>query len=244
MKLNFNKNNSKSKIKKVFYLRKTKIISLVIFSAILLGTIGGVVGYHELIYEWVNEGDGSPHGGCHGGANEKASVLGQLVLTVNETGSLSPGQAFTLEVDILNFTEANLAPYDGRFTLGIPGYIGDNAKFSSSVAHQTLNRREQVDSYGSYDPGDTDNVFELFAPMEAGTFVLYAVTIAGMNQTDEHYYNITYVQGSTQITVVGGSGAGAGTISGGLLTIIIGSTLAVSTILLVSMRKRLRKREL
>jgi hypothetical protein len=101
-----------------------------------------------------------------------------------------------------------------------------------------MNRGEQVDAYGSYDPGDTDNIFEIFAPMEAGTFDLVAVAMSAMNQTDESAYNITYVQDSIQITVVGGTGGGS--ISGGLLAVIIGSTFAVSTILLVKMRKRLR----
>ncbi len=228
-------------------MRKTKLFSLLIFSALLFGAIGGVVGYQEYLYRWSDNGDGGTHGGCHHEtADTKASVNGTLVLTVNETGNLSPGQAFTLEIDILNFTEANLDPYEGRFTLGLPGYKGDNAKFTLSLDSQTLNRRERVDSYGSYDPGDIDNVFELFAPTEAGTFTLFAVAMAAMNQTDEQSYNITYVQDSVQITVVlpPGAAAPAATISGGLLTIIIGSTLAVSTILILRIRKRVRKREL
>ncbi|MFX1455932.1 MAG: hypothetical protein ACFFDB_11225 [Promethearchaeota archaeon] len=224
-------------------MRKTKILSLIIFSTILFGTIGGVVAYQEYIYRWINNGAGGTHGACHGSADTKASVNGTLVITVNETGDLSPGQAFSIEVDILNFTEANLSPYDGRFTLGVPGYQGDNAKFTSALSHQTLNRREQVDSYGSYNPGDTDNVFELFAPKTAGTYDLYAVAIAAVNQTDNEPYNITYVQDFVQITVVGTTGGG-GTISGGLLVVIVGSVFAITTILVVSMRKRIRKKDL
>jgi hypothetical protein len=223
-------------------LRKTKVISLIVFLTILLGSLGGVVAYQEYIYRWINNGAGGTHGACHHSADTKMSVNGTLVLTINETGSLSPGQAFTLEIDILNFTEANLAPYDGRVSIGLPGYQGDNAKFMLSLDHQTMNRGEQVDSYGSYDPGDTDNIFTLFAPKEAGTFTLFAVAMAAMNQTDESAYNITYVQDSVQITVVGGTGAGP--ISGGLLAIIIGSTFAVSIILVIKLRKRIQKREL
>lgn len=225
-------------------MRKTKLFSLLIFSALLFGVIGGAVGYQEYIYRWINNGAGGTHGACHHSADTKVSVNATLVLTINETGSLSPGQAFELSVAVLNFTEANLAPYDGRITVGVPGYQGDNAKFTSGLSHQTLNRGEQVDSYGSYNDSNADNEFELFAPFEAGTFDLVALAICAMNQTDESAYNMTYVQDSIQITVVGGTGAGAGTISGGLLAIIIGSTFAVSTILLVRMRKRMRKREL
>ncbi|MFX1326720.1 MAG: hypothetical protein ACFE91_01065 [Promethearchaeota archaeon] len=225
-------------------MRKTKILSLLIFSALLIGIIGAAVGYQEYLYRWINDGEGGTHGMCHNSANTKASVNGTLVLSINVTGDLSPLQHFTLEVDILNFTEANLAPYAGRFTLGVPGYQGDNGLFTSSLANQTLNRREQVDSYGSYDPSDDDNKFALIAPSKAGTYDLYAVAIAGMNQTDGSYYNITYVESLIEITVTGTTGTGTDTISGGILTIIIGSSVAVTTVLILTVRKRMRKKEL
>lgn len=203
-----------------------------------MGIIGVAAGYQEYLYRWINDGAGGTHGACHGSPNTKASVNGTLVLSVNVTGDLSPLQPFTLEVDILNFTEANLNPYEGRFTLGVPGYQGDNAKFTSSLSHQTLNRRESVDAWGSYNPDDDDNKFILHAPTQAGTYDLVAVAIAGMNQTDYSPYNLTYVQGSVQITVVGSLGTDGGTISGGILTVIIGSTVAASAIIIVRVRKR------
>lgn len=209
-----------------------------------MGIIGGAVGYQEYIYRWINNGAGGTHGACHGSANTKASVNGTLVLSINVTGNLSPLQHFTLEVDVLNFTEANLNPYEGRFTLGVPGYQGDNAKFTSSLADQTLNRREQVDVWGSYDPSDDDNKFKLRAPTQAGTYDLVAVAIAAVNQTDSSAYNITYVQGLIQITVVGSIGSTPATISGGILVIIVGSSLAVSIVLIFSVRMRMRKKEL
>jgi len=229
-------------------MRKTKLVSLLIFSALIFGAIGSAVAYQEYLYRWVDDGDGGTHGGCHHDESVP-SVLGTLVLTVNETGSLSPGQAFTLEIDILNFTEATVDPYTrsgaGRVSVGLPGYLGDNAKFTLSLNHQTLNRGEKLDDWGSYDPSDTDNVFELFAPMEAGTFDLYAVVMAAMNQTDKESYNITFIQDSVQITVVATSETGGdGTISGGLLAIIVGSTFVASTILILRVKKRARKREL
>ncbi len=85
-------------------MKKTKILSLTIFLTLLIGITSATMGYQEYFYRWV---EGGTHGGCHGGSNTKASVLGNLVLSVNVTGDLSPLQHFTLEVDILNFTEAN-----------------------------------------------------------------------------------------------------------------------------------------
>jgi hypothetical protein len=208
-----------------------------------MGIVGVALGYQEYLYRWINNGQGGTHGACHGSANTKASVNGTVVLSINVTGNLSPLQPFTLEVDILNFTEANLDPYEGRFTLGVPGYQGDNALFTSSLAHQTLNRRERVDEWGSYDPTDNDNKFDLLAPSKAGTYDLMAVAIAGMNHTAISAYNLTFVQGSIEITVTGSIGATTDTISGGVLTIIIGSSVAVLTVLILTVRKRLRKRE-
>lgn len=223
-------------------MKKTKLLTVIIFVALFTGVVGAAAGYQEYIYRWVNDGAGGTHGGCHGGTNTKASVTGTLVLSINVTGDLSPLQHFTLEVDILNFTEANLAPYDGRVTIGVPGHVGDNGLFTSSLATQTLNRRESVDSYGSYDPNDNDNKFDLIAPNNAGTFNLYAVAIAGMNQTDGEAYNLTYVEDSIQVTVVGAAGPG-GTIPGAYLSVIIGSIATISTVLIIFVRKRLRREQ-
>ena len=323
-------------------MKKTKLFSMLILSALILGTIGGAIGYQEYLYRWSDDGDGGTHGGCHISSKTKESVLGTIVLTVNETGNLLPGQAFELSVAVLNFTEANLSPYDGRMTIGVPGYLGDNALFASGLSHQTLNRGESVDTWGTYNASDSDNEFLLFAPMIPGNFDVYAVAISGMNQSNEGAYNLTYVEGSISINVVevidtthpiitvsptvktvahdytgksfswtatdinpdsyriflndtvnvtattwtsgtpvsynipdglapgphifrivfedllGNSvehtamlivnpeseAAPGPTISGGLLTVIVGTTLAVSTILILSIRKKIRKRDL
>ena len=221
-------------------MKKTKILSLAILLTLFMGITGAVLGYQEYFYRWSDDGNGGTHGGCHGGANTKASVIGTLVLSINETGNLSPLQHFTLEVDILNFTEANLDPYDGRVTVGVPGHQGDNALFTSSLVSQTLNRRESVDAYGSYNPGDSDNKFDLIAPSKAGTYTFVALVIAGMNQTDASPYNLTYIEDSIQITVVGPTPPDSG-IPGANLPIVIGSIATVSVSLTVIIRKRMKK---
>jgi hypothetical protein len=104
-----------------------------------------------------------------------------------------------------------------------------------------LNRGEQVDVYGSYNPNDNDNKFDLVAPSKAGTYTLVALAIAGMNQTDASAYNLTYIEDSIQITVEGSSPVDAGTIPGASLTIIIGSITAVSASLIFIIRKRTKK---
>ncbi|MBY9009498.1 MAG: hypothetical protein KGD74_06505 [Candidatus Lokiarchaeota archaeon] len=222
-------------------MKKTKLLSLTIFLTLLVGITGATMGYQEYFSKWI---EGGTHGGCHGGANTSESVMGNLVLSINVTGDLSPLQHFTLEVDILNFTEANLDPYGGKVTVGVPGHQGDNGLFTSSLASQTLNRGESVNIYGSYNPGDNDNKFDLVAPSKAGNYTLVALAIAGMNHTDVSAYNLTYVQDSIQIIVVGSTPTDAGTIPGVNLTIIIGSIAAVSASLIFIIRKRTKKRGL
>lgn len=232
-------------------MKKTKLISLVILSALLIGIVGSAVAYQEYIYRWKDEASGDDHTtGCHGGSTTTESATGTLTLSINETGNLAPLQPFTLDVIVNNFTEANEDPYyrlstrgdAGKITLGVPGYMGDNAMFTSSLSHQTLNRGESVDQWGSYED-TSDNEFMLFAPNAAGTYELWAVVIAGVNQSSENHaaaYNLTYIEDSITITVVAPAtgGGDGGTIPGGILAITIGSVFVVSTLMIIILKKK------
>ncbi len=237
-------------------MMKKKIFVFSITALLFMGVIFSANAYHEYITTW--EGPAHLHCG-HDESNE--SVLGSLVLTVNETGSLEPYQMFEITIEVLNFTEVTVDPYYNRTMIGIPGVgeegvVMDNHLFSSPLGEHILNRREEVDRWGSYDEStatrsDTDCLFKLLAPGKAGTYTLMALAIAAVNQsgdfadTVEHAdMNITYIEETVTITVVAAGGAGAPSISGGLLTVIIGSTFAASTILILSIRKKVRKKEL
>ncbi|KKN43096.1 hypothetical protein LCGC14_0706510 [marine sediment metagenome] len=238
-------------------MKNKKIFVLSISALLFMGIIFTASGYHEYIKNW----EGPAHVHCSHDASI-ASVNGTISLAVNETGTLAPYQAFTLSIDVSNFSEALVDPFYGRIMLGVPGNgAGDNAKFSLPLGHQLLNRRESVDVWGSYNDdtdgnADNDNVFTLLAPGKAGNYTLMGLAIAGVNQsgafadTVEHAeVNITYIEGTIDIEVVAPElpadvGGDGGAIPGGLLTVIIGSTFAASTILVLSIRKKLRKKEL
>lgn len=227
-------------------MMKKNIFVLSITAFLFLGVIFSVNAYHEYIYRW----EGADHGGCaHDGPGAIASVTGTLVLTVNETGNLAPYQLFTLEIDVLNFTEAIPDPYYGRIMVGIPGMIGDNDDFSISPGSQNFNRRESVDAYGSYNPGDTDNVFELMAPGVAGTYTLYGLALAGVNQSSDFSdkveaaeMNITFVQDSVTITVVAPEAPPtpeAPGIPGYALPVIVATVAVVSAVLIIKRKRKL-----
>ena len=229
-------------------MKKTKLISLVILSALLFGIVGSAVAYQEYVYRWKDNGSGNEHGACHDSDLTMESAAGSLTLTINETGNLSPGQAFTLDVIVNNFTEATVDPYvrsgKGRVTLGVPGYMGDNAKFTSSLSHQTLNRGESLDPWGSYND-TTDNEFMLYAPIANGTYHLWAVVIAGINQTSDNHAEdapLTYLEDSITIIVVApAAGGDGGTIPGGILAITIGSVFVVTLVVVVKKKNKMKK---
>jgi len=236
----------------VKYLKK-KLFSLTIVAIIAIGSLASVYGYHELIWEW----EGAGHSACgHQGVTGAAeSAIGTLVLTVNETDPLAPYQKFTLEIDVLNFTEAIPDPYYRRIMVCIPGMIGDNDDFSSSPGTQIMNRRERVDdTYGSYDPSDTDNVFELIAPGAAGNYTLFGLVLAGFNHSgsapaaNDAEMNITFIQDSVDIEVVAPAGPGNGNGNGtpvdsipGFLTIVLVSSISIAVFAVV-LKVRRKKR--
>ena len=242
-------------------MMKKKIFVFSISALLFIGVIFSANAYHEYITTW----EGPAHEHCGHDAST-ASVNGTLTLTLNFTGTLEPYQMFEIAIEVNNFTEATLDPFYNRTMLGIPGVgeegvVIDNHLFSSPLGEHVLNRREEVDRWGSYDESmgtrsDTDTIFKLLAPDKAGNYTLMALAICGVNQSGvfadsvEHAeVNITYIEGTVDIEVVGpavngGNGGDGGVISGGLLTVVIGSTFAASTILVLSIRKKVRKREL
>jgi len=220
---------------------KKKIFVISITALLFMGVIFSVSGYHEYINRW----EGDEHGGCaHDGPAAIPSVTGTLVLTVNETGDLAPYQLFTLEIDVFNFTEAIPDPYYRRFQTGIPGLIGDNDKFSVSPGGKLFDRRERVDAvYGSY---DTDKVFELMAPGEAGTYELWGLALTGFNHTSTNFFanvtndmemNITYVQDSVTITVV--APAAPPGIPGYMLPVMVVTVAIVGAVLIIKRKRQL-----
>ena len=228
-------------------MMKKKIFVLTISAFMFFGVIFSVNAYHEYIYRW----EGTDHGGCaHDGPGAIASVTGTLVLTVNETGNLAPYQLFTLEIDVLNFTEVIPDPYYGRMMVGIPGKIGDNDDFTLSPGSHLFKRRESVNAYGSYNPGDTDNVFELMAPGVAGTYTLYGLALAGVNQSSDYAdrvanaeMNITFVQDSVTITVVAPEAPPtpeAPGIPGYALPVMVATVAVVSAVLIIKRKRHIK----
>ncbi|MBY8991247.1 MAG: hypothetical protein KGD58_10880 [Candidatus Lokiarchaeota archaeon] len=218
-------------------MRRNKIYIFTILTVFFVSIIGGASAYHEYIYTF----DYSHTAGCHNGnANDGESSTGNLTITLTPSGTLETLQAFTISVFIHNFTELDNSAYQNRTTIGISKDLGNNSAFLRDVSDVSFSRRVKVDQYGS---DLTPTVLGAIAPETPGTYELVITAVAAMNQSDASAYNFTFAKGTISVTVVASTGGG-GTISGGLLTIIIGSTFAVSTVLIVTMRKRINKREL
>lgn len=240
---------------RVKIMMKKKICVLAISLFLFMGVIISANAYHEYITTW----EGPAHEHCGHDASTP-SENGTLVLTVNETGNLEPYQVFELTIEVLNFTEALEDPYYGRIMIGVPG-LGeegvdiDNHLFSSPLGEHSLNRREAVDDWGSYDESmgtrsDEDCLFRLLAPDKAGTYTLMGLAIAAVNQsgdfadTVEHAdMNITYIEETVTITVVASAengGGGTSTIPG-FITVVMLSSIGATVLAVVLFVRRKRR---
>ncbi len=217
-------------------MRRRNFLKLAILAILLVSIVGGASAYHEYVYTF----DYNHTAGCHNGnANDGESAIGNLTITLTPSGSLETLKAFTISVIINNFTELDNSAYQNRTTIGISKDLGNNSAFLRSVSDKSFSRRVKVDEYGS---DLTPTELGAIAPETPGTYLLVITAVAAMNQSDESAYNFTFAKGSISVTVVAASTGGS--ISGGLLTIIIGSTFAVSAVLILRMRKKFRKKEL
>jgi hypothetical protein len=236
---------------------KKKIFVLSITALLFIGVVFSVNGYHEYITTW----EGPAHEHCGHDASTP-SVNGTMTLSLSVTGDLSPYQPFNVSLDVKNFTEALVDPYYGKIMLGIPGegdlgVVMDNHLFSSPLGQARLNRRESVDAWGSVNedskltahgggPSLMDCTFTLLAPGTAGTYTLMGLAIAGVNQsssfadTVEHAeVNITYIEATIQVTVVGTAPVGDGGAIPGFLTLTVISTLGITVaIVILNIRRR------
>ena len=132
-------------------MKNKKIFVFSITALLFMGVIFSANAYHEYITTW----EGPAHEHCGHDAST-ASVNGTLTLTLNFTGTLEPYQMFEIAIEVNNFTEATLDPFYNKTMLGIPGVgeegvVIDNHLFSSPLGEHILNRRENVDRWGSYD---------------------------------------------------------------------------------------------
>jgi len=222
-------------------MRKTKLIPSIILVMLLSGMIGGVVAWRGLITEF----EGATHGACHGSTKTVQSENGTLTMSITPSGDLTTNQPFTLQVTaLLNFTEANLADYNGRVMIGLSGELGDNADFSRSLnVTEQLFFEAEVPTNGSttVERHDDPMIFNLIAPATIGTYELVVCAISAANRSSfpYGYYNITFATSSIMVDVVAPSGTGTDSIPGFLtITLISSISIAVFAVVLKVRRKK------
>ncbi|KKN00788.1 hypothetical protein LCGC14_1134370 [marine sediment metagenome] len=218
-------------------MRRKNFLKLSILAVLVISIAGGVSAYHEYVYTF----DETHTSGCHNNGNDGESAGGSLHVTATPSGNLEPYQAFEITVDILNFTELDASTYENRTTIGISKDMGDNAAFFRGVSNKSFSRRIKVDENGD----KAGTTFGVVAPATPGNYDLVVVAIAAMNQSTASGYNFTFAQGTLAITVVAPSTGGASaTISGGIFGITFGIVVGISTLVLLQMRKRIRKKDI
>ena len=247
---------------------KTNKISIFIIAVLVLATIGGVLGTPSSTFD--GPGHGGCHNGSDSGEgpaieSENATIFKDSGYTepgisVSPSTTLYTGADFSITIYIVNFTEANNVS-SGRRGSGQPANItiqlssdrGNNTDFTITTWYQT----EVVLD----DDGDSAAVtFNLQAP--AAVAINYSLTIDALqaiNTTRRGWPNgatqIINATASVNITTVArppaSSGGGGGgdrdlwkeeTIPGNLLIITFFSIFAVSTILIIKLKKQIKRK--
>lgn len=220
-------------------MRRKKIFTLSILAVLFVSVIGGASAYHEYIYTFEDDHTASCHGGDWSMLGES---YGNLTVTLTPSGDLETLEAFTISVVINNFTELDNSAYQNRTTIGISSDLGNNSVFLRSVSDKSFSRRVKVDANGD---DLTPTTLGAIAPETPGTYELVITAVAAMNQSTEAPYNFTFAKGSLMVNVVAPAGpAAAGSISGGIIGITLSVVVGVTTIVLLQMRKRIRKRNI
>ena len=250
---------------------KTKKISLLVISVLILASIGGVVAWQSRNF------DGEGHVGCHNsGATE--SIDGTIVdpdaptvpggIKITPSTKLNPGQRFNASVIIVNFTEVNSVASGRRFpselanvTVQISSHRGDNINFGfgwedfeddKADTGYWLVEEEVLDASGN----SSEISFWMVAPSSSGYHTLVIDAISAINNSEasgDDSIPIIFATANVTIYVRRVLLAAAGdddddrdlwkeeTIPGYILIITLGTIFAVSAVLILRIKKKMKK---
>jgi hypothetical protein len=209
---------------------KKKLLSLILFSLFVFGTIGFATAWPGYMTEW----EETDHGSCHAGTYTE-STAGFMNVTLNPTGELDPGQQFNVTIDINDFTEAA----SKIVYVGISARLGDNNKFFLGV--QNVSGDTLLESYEvGLDASGNSNVtakFVVYAPTAGGSYTFVIVALEG-GESLGTVHPFDYVKAGISVSVYSSPSG----IPGYDLVIIIGIGLftVISIGLLINKKRRNR----
>ena len=245
---------------------KTKKISLLIITVLMLSTIGGALAYHnESILFWPRSGNPN-HGSCHtapgpdGGGPDVYFAPGEGSINISGApATVYALQQFTLTTWVENMTQLNTESRGGRITFGISGTMGDNAEFMNNLDDLPYSREDVYNVTGAFN-GTSDHItFTLTAPSTPAQYTLIVSAVAGKNFTNNEAMSFLVANGTVVIdvlanppkSVAGGLASSgddddddddaAGAISGYILIITLGTIFAISAVLILRMKKLAKK---
>ncbi len=151
---------------------KRKSFLIVIVFAFSLAVIGTVSAWPSHMLEF----EKTDHGSCHAGTYT-VSVGGILSATVTPGGTKSPGQQFSLTLDITGFTEAA----NKTVMIGISARLADNNEFFLGIQEDQGVYSAEGEEVGLDSSGDANNTVTLvlFAPAADGNYTLSVIAAEG-----------------------------------------------------------------
>ena len=151
---------------------KRKSFFIVIVFAFSLAVIGTVSAWPSHMLEF----EKTDHGSCHAGTYT-VSTGGVLSATITPNGTKSPGEQFSVTLDIMGFTEAA----SETVMVGISARLADNNEFFMGIQEDAGEFKAGGEEVGLDSSGDANNTVTLvlFAPGTYGNYTLSVIAAEG-----------------------------------------------------------------
>ncbi|MFX1496274.1 MAG: hypothetical protein ACFFBH_01990 [Promethearchaeota archaeon] len=204
---------------------KKKIIPVIVLTSFLLVLVGGVVAYPSSIEGFL----GGSHTGCHALVSPTTeSIEGTVTVDCVQGTSLTAGQYFTINVAIINFTEALINDRGSEVSVAVAATRGDNANFGSKLDEPVRLAEITLDGNGD---SNVPISFDLIAPTTDGSYTLVVDALSAANSTDA--VGIIYASGNVVLTISGGTPAAPGIPGFEFYTLIGVLAVTVSSLIVV-----------
>ncbi|MFX1572578.1 MAG: hypothetical protein ACFFB0_07510 [Promethearchaeota archaeon] len=210
---------------------KKKIFRIFIIFLFVFAAIGTVNAWPGHMIEWEKK----DHGSCHSGEYTVGS--GGLTGVVTPTGTKTPGQQFTVELDIKGFTEAA----NKHVVVGVSARLADNNKFYLGVQEEDDAHYAEGVEVGLDSSGNANNtvILEFYAPTEDGNYTLSIIAAeGGESYATAHAFNYLELLIPTEVVT---PKKGGETIPGFDLYIILTVGLLTSVPIVLMVIRKWRK---
>jgi hypothetical protein len=209
-----------------------KIFRMFIIFFFVFAVIGTVSAWPSHMLEL----EKTDHGSCHFGTYTVGT--GALTATVTPAGAKTPGQEFTVVLDINGFTEAA----NEHVMVGVSARLADNHEFFLGVQEDAGEYYADGEEVGLDSSGDANNTVTLvfFAPNTDGNYTLSIIAAEG-GESFPTAHAFDYLELLIDVEVVTPAAGGGGIPGFDLGIMLIVGLITSAPIVLIILRKWRKK---